>query len=517
MAQRQHVIRNPLVAALLPLLSAGAIFSACGPHPGRETPPEATQNATGASATALPASEPTAETAPDGNREADSASTGPDAVLLAPVQPPHRLSHFFRRLAAIEAGEEGARARVLHFGDSHTASDHVSGRLRELFWERFGDGGRGYILAGHPWEGYRQEYADYDMTGDWDTNTGLRSRSPGVYGMGGARIDTVTEDASFERAACDDCDWGDSFDRFSLHFLRQPDGGSFDVLIDGVLVDTFNSQYEHEEASIVSWDLEDAPHHIRVRAHGDGIVSFFGTAADRSGGGFTWESIGINGAQLKQFLRFDDELVQAEIAARSPDLIVVAFGTNEAVSNRYSVDDMVADADEFESEMQRYTEQTVEFLERALEASPDASCLVLLPPDFAPSSTADRCDDHGFDDLEPACIRPALENLAGISQALRDAAEAVGCEAWDQQRAMGGSGGIHVWSLLSLARGDGVHLRRRGYDRLTEQLYADLIEAYEAWMLGVYQPLRTTVIYPEYATTADPDDDGVQLHTPPTR
>src|SRR5687768_12596736 len=38
---------------------------------------------------------------------------------------------------------------LLHFGDSHTASDSWTGRLRDLLKERFGDGGSGFSLAGH--------------------------------------------------------------------------------------------------------------------------------------------------------------------------------------------------------------------------------------------------------------------------------------------------------------------------------------------------------------------------------
>ena len=39
----------------------------------------------------------------------------------------------------------------MQIGDSHTANDSFSGRLRELFQARFGDAGRGVLPPGVPY------------------------------------------------------------------------------------------------------------------------------------------------------------------------------------------------------------------------------------------------------------------------------------------------------------------------------------------------------------------------------
>ena len=43
--------------------------------------------------------------------------------------------------------------RVIQWGDSHTAADMFTGGTR-LFRRQFGDGGIGYVYAGHPFAGY---------------------------------------------------------------------------------------------------------------------------------------------------------------------------------------------------------------------------------------------------------------------------------------------------------------------------------------------------------------------------
>src|ERR1019366_8245188 len=40
--------------------------------------------------------------------------------------------------------------RVLQFGDSHTAADVFGGEARRILQEKFGNGGVGYVFAGHP-------------------------------------------------------------------------------------------------------------------------------------------------------------------------------------------------------------------------------------------------------------------------------------------------------------------------------------------------------------------------------
>ena len=70
--------------------------------------------------------------------EAIASKLGPEAPLLP----------LYRELAF------NPNVAILQIGDSHTANDSFSGRMRELFQARFGDAGRGVLPPGVPNAGY---------------------------------------------------------------------------------------------------------------------------------------------------------------------------------------------------------------------------------------------------------------------------------------------------------------------------------------------------------------------------
>src|SRR5690349_1793781 len=61
--------------------------------------------------------------------------------------PAGTLDAFFDGLAAAERLEPNARVDMLFFGDSHTAGDSMTERLRISWQTRFGDAGRGLVAA----------------------------------------------------------------------------------------------------------------------------------------------------------------------------------------------------------------------------------------------------------------------------------------------------------------------------------------------------------------------------------
>src|SRR5437660_11974087 len=74
----------------------------------------------------------------------------------SPIAQPDALAPFFERLERLTATPTAMSVHILHFGDSHTAADNWTGALRDHFRQRFGNGGSGFSLAGHPFPGYRR-------------------------------------------------------------------------------------------------------------------------------------------------------------------------------------------------------------------------------------------------------------------------------------------------------------------------------------------------------------------------
>src|SRR5262249_46822261 len=68
--------------------------------------------------------------------------------------PNHALDHFFEALQRTESKQRGAVTRILHYGDSPTTADLITGDARKLLQSRFGDGGHGFCLLAKPWAWY---------------------------------------------------------------------------------------------------------------------------------------------------------------------------------------------------------------------------------------------------------------------------------------------------------------------------------------------------------------------------
>ena len=67
------------------------------------------------------------------------------------IEHPERIGRFLSALGGPR------RVRITHFGDSHIAADLFTAPIRLGLQARFGNGGRGFLLAGRPWSSYWQD------------------------------------------------------------------------------------------------------------------------------------------------------------------------------------------------------------------------------------------------------------------------------------------------------------------------------------------------------------------------
>lgn len=169
-----------------------------------------------------------------------------------------------------------------------------------------------------------------------------------------------------------------------------------------------------------------------------------------------YEARGINGARATKPLGWDWQAIGESWIDDPPTLIVVAYGSNE-----------VGDAD---LDLAMYQTQFTTLLQHCQEAAPDASLLVLAPPDRAR--------------LQAGRWR-SLARLPALIETQRQAALTVGAAFWNQFAAMGGAGAIHQWTLQTprLAQKDHVHLTLPGYERIADALYEQLLLEYDNYLL----------------------------------
>lgn len=380
-----------------------------------------------------------------------------------PIENPAALVPFFEQLYRYERGEQplathttdspasqgddsvptAGPLRILHYGDSHTAADEWTGALRNLFQARFGAGGGGYSYAGRPWNSYRRLDLRSFGTRGWHSD-GLVGRSgDGLYGLGGVSISTRSPRESVALEA--DCE------HVEIFFLRQPGGGKLRLTADG------------EEVEIIRTDGELAPgyhsfrvpsgqHRFQLTTLNRAPVRLFGWVTENARG-VTYETLGINGAQASIALKWDMDVLASNLNRRSPVLIVLAYGTNEAGNRDW--------------EYENYHEMFVSLIGRFRAAAPASSILVVGPPD--------RMRRSGRQ-WEP------LSRIDTIIEAQRAAALANGCAFWDLRARMGGKGSMADWVKAGLAQLDRVHFTGAGYRLLGDVFFRDVIGNYSAFV-----------------------------------
>ncbi len=366
------------------------------------------------------------------------------AVLLlggAPLEGAEHLSRFFARL-----GQPAARVRVTHFGDSHIVADLLSGVVREGLQARFGDGGRGLVLAGRPWRSYGQQHLINRSHGEWRVD-GLRGGlDDGWFGAGLCASATADPDAFFEVGPRPGAEAGQALAAVDVHYLRQPRGGCFEVRADGVRVGRARTAGPWVGAGFARFELPPGARRISVHALGDAEVRVFGASLEGAGGGLIYDAIGLNGARVSRLLRLAPGLLPAALGRLRPDLVILSFGTNELFDDHLDLGE--------------YAKVFAAALER-VRAAPTADCLVTGPPDA----------------MRRRRPLPLHDAMVELQRTLEDAH---GCAFWDARAAMGGAGAILEWRRRGRAGGDLVHLTRDGYAELGGALLEALLGAYGA-------------------------------------
>ena len=222
----------------------------------------------------------------------------------------------------------------------------------------------------------------------------------------------------------------------------QPGGGHWWLDLDGQRHILDGGQ---AAAKVRQWDLPDSAHVLRLQPAGDGPVGLYGVVLERSSGGVVIDQLGIPGMRAEVHLHWQGQVWAEQLARRAPDLVVLAYGTNDVGDPQSAAD---------------YAAEWLRVLQRVRAAAPQAACVLVGPTDRLAK------DDRGH--WQPFARTPEV-----IAVQRRVAAQ-MGCGHWDAVAVMGGQGSMERWRRAGLAARDGVHLNRAGYTRLAELFDAAL-------------------------------------------
>ena len=256
-----------------------------------------------------------------------AAGFGP-ANCTATLCQPQALAPFAAQLANPPADRP---LHILQLGDSHTAGDAITRAWRDDWQARLGNGGRGMLPPGRPYPGYRARGLAITLSSGWTTKGvfGAVSAAPRPpIGLSGYTLVSNTAGASLGLVA----DAGQEFDTLVLCAVAGPTGGRIGITI-GDHAETIDLAADTDTPRCRRFDRPDRQTQAQILVlNGQARITSWGV--ERRGAGIMLSNLGVPGAQLVHLARSDDAVIAEELRAWAPDLIVIAFGTNEGFAPR---------------------------------------------------------------------------------------------------------------------------------------------------------------------------------------
>jgi len=406
--------------------------------------------------------------------KADRAALAPAAKPVLPYS--SKLAHFYRALYDIETGVRQEPVTILHLGDSHIASDRLTGDVRSMFQARFGDAGRGLMMPGFPFTYYRARQVKFAKHGSWKAANSFKG-AKGPFGITGVRLTTRQKGARLSLTST-----SGPFEWAEVAFLAGPGQGSAAIAVDnkGEVVKT-----RAPRSRIKRVRIDHKGTVLNIRTKGDGPVTVLSWSVGHNRPGIRYVNLGIPGATADTARRWDAGFVNADIANLRPDLIVLGFGTNEGFNDGLNI--------------AKYEARVTELTKRLMASAPNASLAVIGPPDgaryprYAKGKKGAGCralsnaERHSYRTLyRKASSRLARwhapPKLAEVRHALERVARAQKAHFWNWSEAMGGACAVHDWTRAKprLAASDHVHITAKGSLRSAQAFYASLMADYGA-------------------------------------
>lgn len=326
---------------------------------------------------------------------------------------------------------------IVQLGDSHTAGDSMTEALRSQLQSRYGNGGMGWAMPMY-FSGQRMARYGYDNY-QWTPISSRRNQNED-YTLGGLIAKPNFSGSTLTIKAKNQ----EPIQSMTVSIRQSATDGLFSI-------SDADGNHLILEAPIKNntWQTTtfDAKLPFTLTAEGSMTNTAIGGWWGRSKYeiGAIVSSLGINGAELSHWSRWNQNAWQQELATIAPELIILAYGTNEAYNHLNA---------------ERIASVLDERIEQIRQASPHSAIMIVSSPEVL-KNTAGSCG-----------VRPPTLNA--IQKAQRQTAQNKHTLFWDWQSAMGGSCSMKQWMKSGKAAKDGVHFTHLGYQQLGRQMADDI-------------------------------------------
>lgn len=332
---------------------------------------------------------------------------------------------------------------ILQLGDSHTAADVFSGQLRARFQGRFGDGGIGLLPPG-AFNGIRQNTVRISAKNQWDLSS-TRSSGAALLPIGGYAALPNVDEASLTVSSRNE-----DMLSYRLSLLYQASRENRVQLGDGksLFLNSSGSDWVlSKPVSNIYLPLE-----ITLKNRADfSLGGLYLTASGNSG--VIYSASGVNGATQMDWDKWAPSWPKS-LQALAPDMVVLAYGSNEATHPKLDLAD--------------YRATLTRNIQTVRQALPDAVILLLGAPDSM------RANKAGKNRAQINCRTQQPVNLSNVIEIQRAVARKEKTLFWGWQDYMGGVCSMQKWNRAGLARDDLVHFTAEGYKNSANALYQAL-------------------------------------------
>lgn len=386
-----------------------------------------------------------------------------------------RLDGFFQSLRELD-NKRRKKVRMAYFGTSEIGHDRVTSQVRRQLQERFGDGGKGFVLIDRTWAilDHRDVRWEHERA-NWKSYSIRTGVVPdGHYGLGGVVVEntgaawaeyaTLDEDHGVE-AGYHPFPAGTAWSKIEVLYQGFEGGGTFKLDIDGSVIKELNTQSDTLVDKAYVAKVTDGPHRLRLDTS-TGKVRMYGATFERDEG-FVLDALMVIGAWGHSIANFEPEHFRAQLDRRDPQLLVFQFGAKEALRNP----ELSA------KQLKEFRTGFIKSIQKAMASREDTSCLVISPK------------DQGLQTAGRIITRPAIPALVKAAQ---EVAQEVGCAFFNLYEAMGGEGTARRWfhQTPRLVSSDLGHLEEAGSIRIGDLLSDLFLDEYDAFLQWEQGPSR---------------------------
>jgi len=327
---------------------------------------------------------------------------------------------------------------IVQLGDSHTAADLLTGELRTRFQQDYGNGGIGFIAA-TPVPGTRYDQVRITAARSQWNLTSARNQHSDRFPLGGYLSVPQTAGAHVHLEPTPPTDM-----RYRVSTLYQ--AGSNNRL---QARDDYTQAARPLPLTKGQWRLSPAIGNLALPmdltfASSQNLAVGGWNILGQNNSGVVFSTLGINGAQFSVVDKWQPGWLDT-LKALKPDLLIVAYGTNEAFD-----DDL---------DIGLYESQQTQRIQQLRQALPGTVLLIVGAPDSIKNKGAGSCQAR-----QPRSLHPVIDVQQRVAKQNRTL-------YWNWQAFMGGDCAIVNWQAQDLARPDLVHFTKEGYIKVADALY----------------------------------------------